>query len=99
MPQGHDADRFRKVVLENYNMSLGAGLTKLAGKVFRIGHLGECNALTLMAALAGVEVGLSAAGVPHRAGGVSAAVAGLAKDGEGEASPLGGGAAARRCCR
>src|SRR6201999_4348740 len=50
MPPGHDADQFRKVVLENYNMSLGSGLSKLAGKVFRIGHLGECNALTLMGA-------------------------------------------------
>ncbi len=75
MPPGHDADRFRKIVLDNYNMSLGAGLAKLAGKVFRIGHLGECNALTLMAALTGVEMGLSAAGVPHRAGGVAAAMA------------------------
>jgi alanine-glyoxylate transaminase / serine-glyoxylate transaminase / serine-pyruvate transaminase len=74
MPPGHDADRFRKVVLDNYNMSLGSGLTKLAGKVFRIGHLGECNALTLMGALSGVEMGLSAAGVPHRAGGVDAAM-------------------------
>jgi alanine-glyoxylate transaminase / serine-glyoxylate transaminase / serine-pyruvate transaminase len=74
MPPGHDADQFRKVVLENYNMSLGAGLAKLAGKVFRIGHLGECNELTLMAALTGVEMGLSVAGVPHRAGGVAAAM-------------------------
>jgi alanine-glyoxylate transaminase/serine-glyoxylate transaminase/serine-pyruvate transaminase len=74
MPPGHDADNFRKIVLENYNMSLGAGLTKLAGKVFRIGHLGECNELTLMGALAGVEMGLSVAGVPHRAGGVAAAM-------------------------
>lgn len=77
MPPGHDADNFRKVVLENYNMSLGAGLSKLAGKVFRIGHLGECNELTLMGALAGVELGLSAAGVPHRAGGVEAAMKSL----------------------
>ena len=70
MPPGHDADAFRKVVLENYDMSLGAGLSKLAGKVFRIGHLGETNELTLMGALSGVEMGLSAAGVPHRRGGV-----------------------------
>ena len=75
MPPGHDADRFRTIVLDNYNMSLGAGLSRLAGKVFRIGHLGECNALTLMGALTGVEMGLSAAGVPHRAGGVAAAMA------------------------
>ena len=58
MPPGHDADKFRKIVLDNYNMSLGSGLGKVAGKVFRIGHLGECNALTLMGALSGVEMGL-----------------------------------------
>ena len=75
MPEGHDADQVRQQVLENYDMSLGAGLGKVAGKVFRIGHLGECNELTLIAALAGVEMGLSDAGVPHRAGGVAAAMA------------------------
>ncbi len=75
MPPGHDADQFRQVVLDNYNMSLGSGLSKVAGKVFRIGHLGECNELTLMAALSGVEMGLRVAGVPHRAGGVDAAMA------------------------
>src|SRR5256885_1289570 len=74
MPPGHDADQFRQVVLDNYNMSLGSGLSKLAGKVFRIGHLGECNELTLLGALTGVEMGLSLAGVPHRAGGVAAAM-------------------------
>jgi alanine-glyoxylate transaminase / serine-glyoxylate transaminase / serine-pyruvate transaminase len=74
MPPGHDADQFRKIVLDNYNMSLGSGLSKLAGKVFRIGHLGECNELTLLGALTGVEMGLSLAGVPHRAGGVAAAM-------------------------
>src|SRR5437667_12441816 len=68
MPPGHDADQFRQVVLDNYNMSLGAGLSKVAGKVFRIGHLGECNELTLLGALTGVELGLSVVGVPHRAG-------------------------------
>ena len=77
MPAGHDADRFRKVVLETYDMSLGQGLGKLSGKVFRIGHLGDCDTLTLMGALAGVEMGLVAAGVPHRAGGVAAAMATL----------------------
>src|SRR5258708_40025944 len=56
MPPGHDADKFRKTVLDNYNMSLGSGLSKLAGKVFRIGHLGECNELTLLGALTGVEM-------------------------------------------
>jgi alanine-glyoxylate transaminase / serine-glyoxylate transaminase / serine-pyruvate transaminase len=74
MPPGHDADQFRQTVLDNYNMSLGSGLSKVAGKVFRIGHLGECNELTLLAALTGVEMGMSAAGVPHRAGGVDAAM-------------------------
>jgi alanine-glyoxylate transaminase / serine-glyoxylate transaminase / serine-pyruvate transaminase len=74
MPPGHDADQFRKIVLDNFSMSLGAGLSKLAGKVFRIGHLGECNDLVLMGALTGVEMGLAAAGVPHRAGGVAAAM-------------------------
>ncbi|WP_257168535.1 alanine--glyoxylate aminotransferase family protein [Bradyrhizobium sp. SRS-191] len=74
MPPGHNADEFRQVVLDNFNMSLGSGLSKVAGKVFRIGHLGECNELTLMAALSGVEMGLRVAGVPHRAGGVDAAM-------------------------
>src|ERR1700761_728534 len=77
MPPGHDADKFRKTVLDNYNMSLGSGLSKVAGKVFRIGHLGECNELTLMGALSGVEMGLAAAGVPHRSGGVDAAMKSL----------------------
>ncbi|MEJ0092398.1 MAG: alanine--glyoxylate aminotransferase family protein [Methylocella sp.] len=89
MPPGHDADRFRAVVLDKFNMSLGAGLTKLAGKVFRIGHLGECNELVLMGALSGVEMGLSAAGVPHRAGGVLAAMAVLEDRGDSNSfSPL-----------
>lgn len=74
MPPGHDADRFRKIVLDNFNMSLGAGLAKFAGKVFRIGHLGQCTDLVLMGALTGVEMGLAAGGVPHRAGGVAAAM-------------------------
>ena len=74
MPPGHSADKFRKVALEKYNISLGSGLSKVADKVFRIGHLGECNELTLLGALSGVEMGLSAAGVPHRAGGVDAAM-------------------------
>jgi alanine-glyoxylate transaminase/serine-glyoxylate transaminase/serine-pyruvate transaminase len=74
MPEGHDADRFRQVVLENFDMSLGQGLTKLAGKVFRIGHLGGFNELMLMGTLAGVEMGLALAGVPHRKGGVAFAM-------------------------
>lgn len=77
LPPGHDADRFRKLVLDSFNMSLGSGLGRLAGKVFRIGHLGACNELVLMGALAGVEMGLAAAGVPHRASGVAAAMAAL----------------------
>ena len=74
MPPGHDADAFRRVVLDTFDMSLGAGLTKLAGRVFRIGHLGDFNDLTLMGTLAGVEMGLELAGVPHRKGGAQAAL-------------------------
>jgi len=87
MPPGHDADEFRQVVLDNFNMSLGSGLSKVAGKVFRIGHLGECNELTLMAALTGVEMGLRAAGVPHRAGGVDAAMGMLEQPSPGNTPP------------
>ncbi|CAB3742959.1 Soluble hydrogenase 42 kDa subunit [Achromobacter denitrificans] len=74
MPAGHGADAFRKTVLERFDMSLGQGLGKLADRVFRIGHLGHFNDLTLCGTLAGVEMGLSAAGVPHRPGGVRAAM-------------------------
>jgi alanine-glyoxylate transaminase/serine-glyoxylate transaminase/serine-pyruvate transaminase len=74
MPDGHDADAVRKVVLERFDMSLGQGLGKLAGKVFRIGHLGWFNDLMLCGTLCGVEMGLAAAKVPHRAGGVRAAL-------------------------
>ena len=74
MPQGHDADHFRQVTLERYDLSLGTGLGKLKGKVFRIGHLGDLNELMLMGTLAGVEMGLGDAGVPHRPGGVQAAM-------------------------
>ena len=79
MPAGHDADHFRDVVLKNFDMSLGAGLTKLKGRVFRIGHLGHFNELMLMGTLAGVEMGLDLAGVPHRSGGVLAAMNVLTK--------------------
>lgn len=75
MPEGHDADAFRAVVLERFDMSLGAGLSKVAGRVFRIGHLGDTNDLTILGALAGVEMGLVASGVPHTPGGVQAAMA------------------------
>jgi alanine-glyoxylate transaminase / serine-glyoxylate transaminase / serine-pyruvate transaminase len=73
-PQGHDADRLRKIILENFDMSLGAGLGKIAGKAFRIGHLGSLNDLMLAGTLCGVEMGLRLAGVPHKAGGVMAAL-------------------------
>jgi len=74
MPEGHDADHLRAVILDNYDMSLGAGLGKLKGRVFRIGHLGHFNDLSLVGTLGGVEMGLSAAGVPHRQAGVAAAM-------------------------
>ena len=77
MPEGHDADAFRRIVLERFDMSLGTGLSKLAGRVFRIGHLGDFNDLTLMGTLAGVDMGLGLANVPHRGGGVDAAMASL----------------------
>ena len=80
MPAGHDADAFRKVALENFNISYGAGLGKVAGKVFRVGHLGDCNELTLMAALCATEMSLTLAGVPHKAGGVAAAMASFTQD-------------------
>ena len=78
-PAGHDADRVRKVILEAFDMSLGTGLGKLGGKVFRIGHLGDFNDLTLMGTLAGVEMGLALAGVPVKKEGVQAAMAYLAE--------------------
>lgn len=74
MPEGHDADNFRKVVLDNFDMSLGTGLNKIKGKVFRIGHIGHFNDLMLMATLSGIEMGLDLAKVPHRGGGVLAAM-------------------------
>ncbi|WP_019198263.1 pyridoxal-phosphate-dependent aminotransferase family protein [Afipia birgiae] len=74
MPDGHDADQFRKVTLDNFDMSLGSGLSKVKGKVFRIGHLGHFNDLMLMGTLAGVEMALDLAKVPHRKGGVMAAM-------------------------
>ncbi|HSV17239.1 MAG TPA: aminotransferase class V-fold PLP-dependent enzyme [Casimicrobiaceae bacterium] len=79
MPEGHDADAFRRVVLDRFDMSLGQGLGKVAGKVFRIGHLGWFNDLMLCGTLAGVEMGLGLAGVPHRRGGVQAALDYLAR--------------------
>ncbi len=78
-PPGHDADHVRKVILEAFDMSLGTGLGKVAGKVFRIGHLGDFNDLTLAGTLAGVEMGLGLAGVPHKKGGAQAAMDYLAE--------------------
>ena len=72
--KSHDADALRRIVLEHFNMSLGAGLAKLAGRVFRIGHLGDFNDLTLIGTLGGVEMGLQRAGVPHNRGGTQAAI-------------------------
>ena len=74
LPDGHDADEFRASVLEKFNMSLGNGLSKLAGRVFRIGHLGDFNDLMLLGTLSGVEMGLSLADIPHQKGGVDAAM-------------------------
>lgn len=74
MPDGFNADQFRKVVLDHFDMSLGAGLGKVVGRVFRIGHLGDTNELTILGALSGVEMALSIADIPHRQGGVAAAM-------------------------
>ena len=74
MPSGFDADEFRKVVLDEFDMSLGNGLGKVTGEVFRIGHLGSFNELMMVGTLAGVEMGLAAGGVPHHPGGVAAAM-------------------------
>ena len=74
VPEGHSADAMRKLILERFNMSLGAGLGKLADKAFRIGHLGDFNDLMLAGTLGGVEMGLALAKVPHRTGGVLAAL-------------------------
>jgi alanine-glyoxylate transaminase/serine-glyoxylate transaminase/serine-pyruvate transaminase len=74
VPDGHDADAFRKAVLDNFDMSLGTGLGRLKGRAFRIGHIGHFNDLMLMGTLSGVEMGLDLAKVPHRSGGVIAAM-------------------------
>ena len=88
MPEGHDADAFRKVVLERFDMSLGNGLGRVQGKVFRIGHLGDFNELMLAATLSGVQMGLALAGVPHEKAGLQAALDHLAtvNSGHGEAA-------------
>jgi alanine-glyoxylate transaminase/serine-glyoxylate transaminase/serine-pyruvate transaminase len=74
VPEGCSADHFRKVTLEHFDMSLGNGLSKIADKVFRIGHLGDFNDLMLMGTLSGVEMGLELSGIPYRRGGVQAAL-------------------------
>jgi alanine-glyoxylate transaminase/serine-glyoxylate transaminase/serine-pyruvate transaminase len=74
LPDGFDERALRSLILQKFNMSLGSGLGKLAGHAFRIGHLGDFNELMLAGTLAGVEMGLALAGVPHRSGGVSAAL-------------------------
>jgi alanine-glyoxylate transaminase / serine-glyoxylate transaminase / serine-pyruvate transaminase len=89
MPAGHDSDRFRAAALQGWDISLGAGLGKLQGRIFRIGHLGDFNDLMLMGTLAGVELGLRAAGVPFRASGLPAAIEVLSR-------PLAGATASRR---
>ena len=80
MPAGYNADVLRQVILERFDMSLGTGLGQLKGKVFRIGHLGDLNELTLAGTLCGVEMGLAACDVPHVSGGVNQALAFLAKE-------------------
>jgi alanine-glyoxylate transaminase/serine-glyoxylate transaminase/serine-pyruvate transaminase len=79
MPDGHDSDKLRAVAAERFNLSLGAGLGRLKGKAFRIGHLGDFNELMLAGTLAGVEMTLIAAAVPFRPGGVDAAIELLAR--------------------
>jgi len=79
LPAGHDADRLREIILQRYDMSLGTGLGKVQGRVFRIGHLGDFNDLTLIGTLGGVEMGLANARIPFKTGGVDAAMAFLAE--------------------
>ena len=79
LPEGQDADRLRQIILERFDMSLGTGLGRLQGRVFRIGHLGDFNDLTLAGTLCGVDMGLALAGIPfNRGAGVSAALEYLA---------------------
>ena len=87
MPSGHNADKLREVILDNFDMSLGTGLAKLAGKVFRIGHLGHFNDLMLAGTLSGVEMGLRLADVPHKPGGITAALNLLAESQQRKVQP------------
>jgi alanine-glyoxylate transaminase/serine-glyoxylate transaminase/serine-pyruvate transaminase len=88
LPEGHNADEFRATVLKHFDMSLGNGLSRLAGKVFRIGHLGDFNDLMLMGTLSGVEMGLAVAGVPHQSGGAQRAMDYLKASAAGESSAV-----------
>jgi alanine-glyoxylate transaminase/serine-glyoxylate transaminase/serine-pyruvate transaminase len=78
LPEGHDADAFRRTALNRFNLSLGGGLGPLGGRVFRIGHMGDLNEPMLLGALATVELTLKTCGVPHQTGGVEAAIEALA---------------------
>ncbi len=84
VPQGYNADHLREVILKHFDMSLGTGLGKVAGRVFRIGHLGDFNDLALLGTLSGVEMGLRIAGIPHQRGGVQAALDYLSATAAGE---------------
>jgi len=83
VPDGHDANEVRAVILKNFDMSLGTGLGKVAGDVFRIGHLGDLSELSLSGTLCGVEMGLGLAGIPHQKGGVQQALAYLSETSNG----------------
>ena len=79
VPEGHDSDNLRKIIYDNYDMSLGTGLNKVKGKVFRIGHMGDLNDLMLAGTLAGVEMGLKQSGIPFKSGGIMTALDFLSK--------------------
>ncbi|HJY05984.1 MAG TPA: hypothetical protein VJ323_06680, partial [Bryobacteraceae bacterium] len=87
MPEGHSETELRQTIHEHFNMSLGAGLGKLKGKVFRIGHLGDFNDLMLCGTLCGIEMGFALAGVPHQKGGVAAAMEYLANSNGSQQRP------------
>ncbi len=87
MPEGHSETELRQIIHEHFNMSLGAGLGKLKGKVFRIGHLGDFNDLMLCGTLCGIEMGMTLAGVPHKKGGVDAAMEYLANSNGSQLRP------------
>jgi alanine-glyoxylate transaminase/serine-glyoxylate transaminase/serine-pyruvate transaminase len=95
LPSGHDADELRALILERFNLSLGNGLGKLKGKVFRIGHLGDFNELMLAGTLSGIELGLSLSGVPFSRGGVAAALDCLARAFSPDSSPAASSAVAQ----